>query len=84
MDKYKTLNNSTARDIIRNACVGNYRAVYMLIYNNRDSFVDDVFHRLCTIVGEFAPLTLGVLKKLPYEVQSYYNSIYADNHTLLY
>ena len=84
MEKYKTLNNFAAKEIIRLACVGCNRAVYMLLYNYRDAFIDEVYHRICTVVGEVAPLTLDILKSLPYEVQHYYNRIYADNKELLY
>ena len=84
MEKYKTLNNCVAKDIIRHACLGKNRVVYMLLYNYRDAFIDEVYHRICTVVGEIAPLTFDILKSLPYEVQYYYNSLYANNKTLLY
>lgn len=84
MEKYKTLNNFVAKEIIRLACVGCFRAVYMLLYNNRDAFVDEVYHRICKVVFEIAPITLDILKSLPYEVQHYYNRLYADNNTLFY
>lgn len=78
MERYKTLNNWIARDIIRQACAGNYRSVYMLIYNCHNAFEPDVFHRLCKIVVEFAPLTIDIYKSLPYEVQAYYSAAYAN------
>ena len=76
---FKTLNNCIARDIVRNAVCGNYRVVYMLLYNYRDAFIYEIYHRLCEIVGEFAPLTLDIFKSLPYEVQSYYNCLWLKN-----
>ena len=76
MEKFKTLNNLVARTIVRNAVCGNYRAVYMLLYNYSDAFVDDIYHRLFEIVGDFAPLTLDIYKTLPIEVQNYYNILW--------
>ena len=78
MEKYKTLNDCIAKDIIRHACLGKTRIVYMLLYNYRDAFVDDVYHRICGIIGDIAPLTLDVFKTLPYEVQYYYNSLWLN------
>lgn len=79
MEKYKTLNNCVAKDIIRHACLGKNRIVYMLLYNYRDAFIDEVYHRICTIVCDIAPLTMDVYKTLPYEVQAYYSAIYANS-----
>ena len=76
MEKFKTLNNRLARDIIRNAVTGNNRAVYMALYNCHDAFTDDVYHRICELVGEFAPLTLDIYLTLPLVVQNYYNILW--------
>lgn len=78
MEKYKTLNNFVAKEIIRLACIGCNRAVYMMLYNYKDAFVEEVYHRICTVVGDIAPLTLQVFKSLPYEVQSYFNVLWLN------
>ena len=78
MVKHKTLNNFKAREIIRCACSGNYRSVYMYLYNFRDDFTDEIYHRICTLVGELAPLTLEIYKSLPYEVQNHYNQLWIN------
>lgn len=81
MERYKTLNNRIARDIIRYACIGSYRAVYMLLYNYRDAFEDDVHHRLCEIISELSPLNYEIYSSLPNIVQNYYNQLWLnDSH----
>ena len=79
MEKFKTLNNRICRDIIRNACCGCHRAVYMYLYNYRDALTDDVYMRLCTIINELSPLTLDIYITLPNEVQSYFNQLWLQN-----
>ena len=76
MEKFKTLNNRLCRDIIRNACCGCYRAVYMYLYNCHDMLDDDVYVRLCTIINELCPLTYDIYLTLPNEVQSYYSQLW--------
>lgn len=82
MEKYKTLNNRIAREIIRYACIGSYRAVYMLLYNYRDAFVDEVYYRICTIISELAPLNYEIYSTLPKCVQNYFNQQWLNNNSL--
>lgn len=76
MEKFKTLNNQYCKDIVRHACNGHYRAVYMTLYNCYDYLEEHVVVRLHNFLIEIAPLTLDVFKTLPYEVQSFYNTLW--------
>ena len=76
MEKFKTLNNSVCKDIIRNAVGGCHRAVYMLIYNYHDAFTDDLFVKLYNLCYEFCPMSLELFKTLPLEVQNWYNVLW--------
>lgn len=76
MERYKTLNNQYCKDIIRHACNGNLRAVYMKLYNTYDLLDYTVVARLYYLLLDIAPLTLDVYKTLPLEVQSFFNSLW--------
>ena len=76
MEKFKTLNNHLCKSIINHACCGNYRAVYMLLYNCSDMITTELFIRLYNICFEIAPLTSDVYKTLPNEVKTYYNQLW--------
>ena len=78
MEKFKTLNNRVCKDIIRNACIGSHRAVYMLIYNHYDLFSDQLLERIFKIVSELCPI-LDVYSSLPFIVQTFYNQKWLTN-----
>ena len=76
MEKFKTLNNSLCKDIFRNAVNGSIRAVYIRIFNCHDMMTDELFERVLNLVLEICPLSLEIYKSLPFDVQSYYNSLW--------
>lgn len=80
MEKFKTLNNHLCRQIINSASVGNYRAVYMQIFNSREMMTDELFVRVYNICYELAPMTLQVYKTLPNDVKAYYNNLWLTNN----
>ena len=71
MEKFKTLNNHLCKFIIYQACCGNCRAVYMLIYNIDEMITTDVLERLYHVCMEIAPMTIDVFRTLPNEVKNY-------------
>lgn len=50
MEKFKTLNNHVAHDIINNALYGYDRAVSYLLFNYRDAFYPATYERLLKVV----------------------------------
>ena len=50
MEKFKTLNNHVAREIINHALYGNDRAVSYLLFNYRDAFYPSTYERLVKAV----------------------------------
>lgn len=76
MEKFKTLNNQRVRQILYCACSSQSRAVYMLLYNSRDMFTQELFMRVYNILFDLCPFTLDLYQSLPNEVQSYYNQLW--------
>lgn len=76
MEKFKTLNNHICKSIVRDACNGHYRAVYMMIYNLHESMSEDLLVRVYNLCYELCPLTLDIFETLPEVVKSYYNSLW--------
>lgn len=76
MEKFKTLNNSFARDIVMSACYGKGRSVFMLLYHAHDLFTDELYQRVLSLVLEICPLTMEIYKTLPFEVQNFFNSLW--------
>lgn len=79
MEHFKTLNNHICKLIIYNAVSGNYRAVYLLIYNYHDLLCDELFVRVYNLCYEIAPLTLDVYNTLPNDVKSYYSQLWSSS-----
>lgn len=76
MEKFKTLNNSRARDIVRSACQGKGRSVFLQLYHAHDLFTDELYQRVLSLVLEICPLTLEIYKSLPFEVQNFFNQLW--------
>lgn len=68
MEKFKTLNNSRVRDIIRSACYGKGCSVFLQLYHAYDLFTDELYLRVMSLVLEICPLTTDVYKTLPFDV----------------
>lgn len=78
MEKFKTLNNSRARDIVLSACKGNGRSVFLQLYHAHDLFTDELYLRVMSLVLEICPLTTDVYKTLPFDVQRYFYLLWKE------
>lgn len=76
MEKFKTLNNSRARDIVISACRGKGRSVFLQLYHAYDLFTDELYQRVFSLVMEICPLTMEIYKTLPYDVQNFFNQLW--------
>ena len=76
MEKFKTLNNHRVRQILFCACSNQARAVYLMLYNSRDYFTDDLIARVHNILIDMCPLTIDLFESLPVGVQSFYNQLW--------
>lgn len=79
MEKFKTLNNHRVRQILHCACASQTRAVYMMLFNSRELFTNDLFTRVYYILFDMCPFTLDIYKSLPLEVQQYYNTLWQNS-----
>lgn len=79
MEKFKTLNNHRVRQILFCACANQRRAVYLMLYNSRDYFTDELFTRVHNILIDMCPFSIDLFESLPVNVQSYYNQLWMNS-----